>query len=198
MLSFNPASSDQALNYNLLYGGIAPRPIALVSTLSKGGGLNLAPFSSVQALSSAPPFISLSFAKKPSGEEKDTLTNILDTKEFVANSVHPSILDRVVESAADYPSNVSEFSLGFTPVESAVVKPPRVAESKFQLECILHSTTILGNATLVIAEVKMIHIDEAAFEGGRVNSEALNLVGRLGGPKFSSVGEVWLKKVPIL
>lgn len=197
MLSFLVSDISQATCYNLLFGGIAPRPIGLISTLNSAGARNLAPFSSVQALSSAPPYVCASFVRRADGNIKDTLKNIRETREFVINSVHESMLDNLVKAASEHPSSIDEFSFGFMPVASDVIKPPRVKESNFQLECRLHQEIQLGtDTTLVIGEVLKIHIDEAAYDSGRVQSEKLKLIGRLGGPKFCSVGDVWIKKVP--
>lgn len=197
MRSFLTSSIDQATCYNLLFGGIAPRPVGLISTCSAEGAANLAPFSSVQALSSAPPYVCVSFVKKSNGDFKDTLLNIRETKEFVVNSVQESMLDRVANAATEHPRGVNEFSFGFTPVPSELVKPPRVAESKFQIECRFHSETKLGDsAVLVIGEVVKFYIDDAALDGGRVLSEKLGLIGRLGGPKFCTLGDIIIKKVP--
>jgi flavin reductase (DIM6/NTAB) family NADH-FMN oxidoreductase RutF len=197
MKSFLVSEITQGACYNLLFGGIAPRPVGFISTVNLEGQPNLAPFSSVQALSSAPPFVCVSFVRKSNGEFKDTLRNIRATKEFVVNSIHEEMLSGIVKAAAEHPSSVNEFSFGFTQVKSDLVKPPRVGESKFQLECRFHQEVALGTeADLVIGEVLKIHIDESAYDAGRVNSEKLELIGRLGGPKFCKVGEVVTMKVP--
>ena len=57
MLSFNPAECQQRQIYKLMTGIIVPRPIALVSTMSREGVANLAPFSFFCGVGSVPPTV---------------------------------------------------------------------------------------------------------------------------------------------
>jgi flavin reductase (DIM6/NTAB) family NADH-FMN oxidoreductase RutF len=64
LLSIDPASLSERENYKFLIGSIIPRPIAFVTTLSKDGILNGAPFSYFNIVSSNPPMISLSIQRR--------------------------------------------------------------------------------------------------------------------------------------
>ena len=65
---------------------IFPRPIGWISSIDKKGIVNLAPYSYFNAIADDPPQIMfvVGASDKPS-QKKDTLTNIIETKEFVVN-----------------------------------------------------------------------------------------------------------------
>jgi flavin reductase (DIM6/NTAB) family NADH-FMN oxidoreductase RutF len=152
MLSFNPAECQQRQIYKLMTGMIVPRPIALVSTMSRDGAANLAPFSFFCGVGSAPPTVLFCPALRPAdstraGERKDTLRNVEETGEFVISVVSEAIAAAANAASADAPPEVDEFTLsGLTPVVSEVVRPPRVAESPAQMECKLLQVIYAGKA----------------------------------------------------
>ncbi|KAL4807544.1 hypothetical protein BDV18DRAFT_158761 [Aspergillus unguis] len=135
----------QVSNYRLLISGIAPRPIALVSTVSslpsqppRGDETpvteNLAPFSYFQLIEHDPPTFVLGFFSRP-GREEDTFRNLKATGECVINTVSEGMLEAVNATALDAPVGVSEWDVsGLTKVESTTVAPARVAESVFCVE----------------------------------------------------------------
>ena len=68
--------------YRLMTGIVVPRPIAWVTSLSRSGVLNLAPFSAFTFVSQKPPMLAISVGRK-GADYKDTAHNILDTEEYV-------------------------------------------------------------------------------------------------------------------
>ena len=63
LLSIDPAEMTERENYKFLIGSVIPRPIAFVTTISKDGILNGAPFSYFNIVSSNPPMISLAIQR---------------------------------------------------------------------------------------------------------------------------------------
>jgi flavin reductase (DIM6/NTAB) family NADH-FMN oxidoreductase RutF len=192
----DPATQSFRENYKLLIGSIVPRPIAFVSTLAPDGTANLAPFSFFTAISSDPPSICFSPGHRFSDNaRKDTFTNIEATGEFVVNVVTERILEQVNATSIEAPPEVDEFrESGLTPAPSLVVKPPRVLESPIGFECRLHQIISVGpdragGAYLVIGIVVMFHVDEAVYDGGRIDVEKLRPVGRLAGIEFTTLGK---------
>ena len=188
----DPAELAPADVYALLVGCVVPRPIAFVSSLSAGGIANLAPFSFFNAGGANPP--SLVFAPVTSGanRDKDTLNNVRATREYVVHISPWPLRERMNQASADYPPEVDEFeAAGFTKVKSARVKPWRVAECPIAMECRLHQIVEHGSGPLhanyVIGEVVYFHIDEALMNGLRVDSGAIDAIGRLGGPNYTRV-----------
>ncbi|MFL6556727.1 MAG: flavin reductase family protein, partial [Bacillus sp. (in: firmicutes)] len=110
MLSIDPALMSERENYKFLIGSIIPRPIAFVTTISKDGVLNGAPFSYFNIVSSNPPMISLSIHRS-AGSQTDTARNILDSKQFVVHIVDEHNVEKINKTAASLPSDQSEVKL---------------------------------------------------------------------------------------
>jgi len=75
---------------------------------------------------------------------------------------------------------------------SQLVKPPRVAEAPVQLECIVTEVISLGEkpgaGNLVLAEIKLIHIQEEILDAdGKIDQAKIDLVARLGGDWYCRV-----------
>ena len=191
MLSFNPAECRQRQIYKLMTGIIVPRPVALVSTVSRKGVANLAPFSFFCGVGSAPPTVLFCPALRPAdtpeaGQRKDTLRNVEETGEFVINVVSEEIAAAANASSAEVPFEVDEFMLsGLTPIMSEAVRPPRVAQSPAQMECKLLQVIYTGHApasgVIVLGEVVRFHLREDLIEDFRVDPGALDAVGRMAG-----------------
>ncbi len=183
--------------YPWLVAAIVPRPIAFVSTVDENGVTNLAPFSFFNGVSSNPPCLVFSVARKPDGKKKDTLLNIEKTGEFVVNSSQESIADQVNDASENYPYGVSEFEkIGLTPRVSEWVRPPGVLESSIRMECRLEKWVEIGDgsagsSTLVIGRVLGIHVADNILLNGEIDYSLLKPVARLGGKKWLRGGEVF-------
>ena len=176
--------------YRLMISIIVPRPIAFVSTVDPAGRVNLAPFSYFNAIASDPPLVGISITDRPD-DPKDTLRNIRATGEFVANVVTEPLLEAMVKTAGEWPASVSEFEMaGLEPAPSVRVKPPSVAASPVQLECVLHREIPLGNSFFVVGEIVLARVSDDVLTEGRVDALKLRPVGRLGGEFYSLTREV--------
>ena len=187
----------------ILTGVVVPRPIAFVSTISTDGVVNLAPYSFFNAVAYNPPTVVFSSSRKAAGwqdKRKDTLTNIEETGEFVVNVVVDDIAAAMNATAAEYPSDVSEFVIaGLTEAPSEVVKAPRVLESPVNMECRLSQIVNIGEQPhqhgLVIGEIVRMHLrEDVLYEGPngyRVNHQALQPTGRLSGNAYCRTDDVY-------
>jgi hypothetical protein len=103
------------------------------------------------------------------------------------------MVQQVSLSSVEYPLGVNEFiKSGLTELPSHIVKPPRVAESPVQFECVVNDIISLGNTpgagNLIIAEIKLIHIKEDILNAaGLIDQEKIDLVARLGGDWYCRV-----------
>lgn len=171
----------------LMLGGIGPRPIALVSTVSPEGIRNLSPFSFFNAFGANPPAVAFSPARRMrDASTKDTYHNLTATGECVIQSVTHAMVQQVSLASSEYASDVDEFlKTGLTPVPSDIVRPPRVAESPFQMECRLTQIIPLGESrgsgNLAICEVLKFHVAEDLFVDGIIQPDRIDLVARMGG-----------------
>jgi flavin reductase (DIM6/NTAB) family NADH-FMN oxidoreductase RutF len=180
--------------HNYLQHAIAPRPIALVSTIDKGGRVNLSPFSFFNMFSTNPPVCIFSPSRRVrDNTTKHTLENVQEVPECVINIVDHSMVYKVNQASAEYAKGVNEFTeAGLTEIPSLHIKPPRVAESPVQLECVVKQVIALGDGpgagNLVLAEIKTIHYkDNLLDETGKPIQENFDLVARLGGDWYCRV-----------
>lgn len=190
----DPAEQSFADNHKLMIGSIVPRPIAFVSSLSKDGIPNLAPFSYFNGVCSNPPTIMFAPGRRGyDGKTKDTLNNILITEEFVVNIVSLEFVDRMVACATDFEPEVNEFEeSGLTQAPAEKVGPPLVKESKVSFECELNQIVEVGDGKagsgfVVIGTIILFHIDSDVYKDGRIDLEALNPIGRLAGNSYTRV-----------
>ena len=187
MAIINPGEIPTKDLHQFLLAIVSPRPIAFVSTISKDGLNNLAPFSFFNCFSSNPPILVFSANRRVSdGSTKDTLANIMETHECVINAVSHDIVRQVAVCSCDFESGVSEFTQsGLTPIGSDLVSPPRVAESPASMECKVTEVIPLGDqggaGNLIICNVLRIHVkDEIINERQRIEPDAIDLMGRMG------------------
>jgi flavin reductase (DIM6/NTAB) family NADH-FMN oxidoreductase RutF len=187
---------------NYLQYAIAPRPICLASTIDKEGNVNLSPFSFFNMFSTNPPVCVFSPARRVrDNTTKHTLENLHEVPECVINIVNYNIVQQVSLSSVEYDKGVDEFiKTGLTALPSQIVKPPRVAEAPVQFECVINDIIALGNnagaGNLIIAEIKLMHINEAVLdEDGRIDQAKIDLVARLGGDWYCRVTPENLFKV---
>lgn len=94
----------------LLQTAVAPRPIALASTVDKDGNINLSPFSFFNIFSSNPPVLIFSPARRVrDNTTKHTLENILQVPEVVIGNVNFDMVQQVSLSSTEYGEGVNEF-----------------------------------------------------------------------------------------
>jgi len=190
-MTIDPGTTPPADIYRLMIGAIVPRPIAFVSTLSRDGIRNLAPFSFFTAVSANPPVICFSpMVRSGASPRKDTLVNIEATGEFVVNVVSEEIIRQVNISSAEYPPELDEFmESGLTPIASDLVTPPRVKESRVNMECklvqVVHVSAKPLGGSLVLGEVLRFHVDEDLFDNNLIDPDKLHPIGRMGGPTYT-------------
>jgi flavin reductase (DIM6/NTAB) family NADH-FMN oxidoreductase RutF len=188
---FDPADHAPAEIYKLMIGMIVPRPIAFVSSIDAQGVRNLAPFSYFTACSSNPPVVCfVTTIRSGPRPRKDTLSNILATKEFVINIVSEEFADKMSLTSAEVAPEVDEFEIsGLTPLASELVAPPRVAESHVHMECRLRQVVEISNevngGNLILGDVLRFHVDEAVLNGDKVDPDKLRAIGRMGGPAYT-------------
>lgn len=202
-MQFDPQQIDQRAIYKLLTGSVIPRPIGWISSLSPDGIHNLAPFSYFNAVGEDPPHVMFSTVRS-NNSNKDTLNNVLATKEFVVNMVTEETVEKMNRTSEIVAPEINEFELaGLTPIASIKVKPARVAESPITMECqLVHHYTLEGHqhggATILIGKIVMFHIDESVLlDDYKINMLTYKPVARLAGANYSKLGEIFSIKRPI-
>ena len=189
---YDPTEHPLLETHKLMIGSIVPRPIAFVSTLSKDGLENLAPFSYFNGICSNPPSIMFCPARRGyDGKTKDTLNNIRDTEEFAVNIVSEDFAEQMVSTSTDFEPEVNEFEVsGLTPEPCQKIAPPKVAEAKISFECKLNKIIPVGNegpggGFVIIGTIVLFHIDDDVYEDGYINLRKLRPIGRLAGNMYT-------------
>ncbi len=196
-MQFDPSKISGSDTYKLLTGVIIPRPIGWISSVSPDGEYNLAPFSFFNAVGEDPPHVMFSTVRT-GDKNKDTLNNVLATKQFVVNMVTEDLVEKMNTTAQAIPSDESEFDLaGLTPIDSVKIKVPRVKECLVTLECEMVHHYFLedhknGGACIIVGKVLLFHVDEKVLlEGTKINMDIYKPVARLAGSNYSKLGEIF-------
>lgn len=172
--------------YKLLVGLVAPRPIALITSMDESGHLNAAPFSAYNYLCTDPPIIGVGVTNRPDQPlvPKDTARNIRRTGEFVVNVVTEDIAEKMNLCATDFPPELSEVELaGFTTTPSQIVNPPRLAEAHAALECREFTSMEIGRSRIILGRVVAIYVEDRFVDpdGPYIKAEDLHAIGRMNG-----------------
>lgn len=194
MLTLKTSDLSPVEIQSVLNCAIAPRPICFASTVDRDGNVNLSPFSYFNLFSVNPPTCVFSPSRRVrDNTTKHTLENIKEVPECVINIVNYDMVQQASLASVEYAKGVNEFiKAGFTMLASEMVKPPRVAESPVQLECVINDIVHLGHGAgagnLVVAEVKLIHINESVLgDTGKIDQRKMDHVARLGGDWYCRV-----------
>jgi flavin reductase (DIM6/NTAB) family NADH-FMN oxidoreductase RutF len=179
--------------YKFLMGTVIPRPIALVTSLNDDGVLNAAPFSQFVVVSVEPPLLAFVAHESPTGH-KDTVANVLKSKEYVINTVNETMASQVQQCSVSYPSSVSEVAeVGFHVLPSLNVRPQRIAESHVHFECRLHRAVNFGSGNegtiMIVGEVLVAHTAQGILSGHRVDHQVMNALGRIAGRSYCRTHE---------
>jgi flavin reductase (DIM6/NTAB) family NADH-FMN oxidoreductase RutF len=175
--------------YQMLVGGVVPRPIAWVSTKNSEGVLNLAPYSFFTVASCNPPVLSVTQVMPRTMQHKDTLVNLQQTGECVVNIVTLNAIDEMNDSCAAYPNDVDEFAqLSIEKVDSQWVGVAGVASSPVRYECKLREVITISDqamgGSMMLLDVVGICVDDKYVVDGKISSTLLNVVGKMGGDDY--------------
>jgi flavin reductase (DIM6/NTAB) family NADH-FMN oxidoreductase RutF len=200
---YRPDQPD-APRTGLLNALVLPRPIGWISTVDADGRPNLAPYSFFNAVAYRPPQVMFA-ATGPHehGGLKDSLANIQATGEFVVNLATWALREAVNASSIGAPPGFDEFAhAGLDKAPAVTVRPPRVAQSPVQLECVLSQLVELESPSpeqpnrMVIGRVTGVHIADSVMVGGRVEPLLLDAIARLGYDQYARVTEVFAMTRP--
>lgn len=189
-MNFDAKTLNKRDSYRLLTGGITPRPIAWISTQSKQGVDNLAPYSFFTVASCNPPVLLYTQVTQSNLLEKDTLQNLKDTKECVVHIVNESLMEVMNQTSESLASEECEFeSAGIKKVASHRVTPFSVAQSLIRYECTLRELILVSElpsgGTIALLDVCSIYVKDDLLTESGVNDRLLDTVGKMGGNGYS-------------
>jgi flavin reductase (DIM6/NTAB) family NADH-FMN oxidoreductase RutF len=195
---YDPLKKDHGLPHTPLNALVAPRPIGWITTLSRDGVVNLAPFSYFNLVSGDPPVVMFACSPRPDNRRKDSQVNAEQTGEFVFNLATWDLREQMNLTASIEEPDFDELqAAGLTPARSELVRPPRVAESPVHFECRYLQTVDMppsaaGHyASVVIGQVIGIHIDDSVIVDGIVDVAKMRPIARLGYNDYVVVTELF-------
>jgi flavin reductase (DIM6/NTAB) family NADH-FMN oxidoreductase RutF len=191
-MRIDPAYLDPETAYRLITGVVVPRPIAWVTSLSATGVLNLAPFSAFMFVSPKPQMLAISVGRK-GNIYKDTAQNILNNEEYVVHIADSSLMNAVHESSTEHPPEVSEVEeLRLSTLPGDRTKVPRLAATPIAMECRFRQCLEFGDtrSRLIVGEVLVFHIRDGLLQNGKIETEALDPIARIAGPRYAKLGEI--------
>lgn len=194
-----PGYRDIGLAHNPFSALVVPRPIGWISSVSAAGIANLAPYSFFNAVSSRPAMVMFTTSEAPvQGGEKDSLSNIRETGQFVVNLATAAQQAEMNSSSAPAPSEVDEFdAVGLGKLPGTAVAVPRVRGAPVHLECVLDRIIDLREpgsgvgSVMTIGRVVGVHIAEALIADGKVDISRAKPIARLGYFEYCRVDETF-------
>ena len=207
-ITFDPAENQPMDRQFMLSQLVVPRPIAMVSTRSPEGVLNIAPMSYYLPITGDPMLLGITMGLREDGHLKHTYLNAVASGDFVVNVTSDVFRDDIETVAMESPSEIDEFDLaGWTPVPATKVTSPAIAEAVARLECRVHKVVdlgtpgrIFGEVHLVVGEVVWVAYDSVICnEKGRIDPVRLGAVSRLGLRTFlrtTDEGAYFLPRIP--
>lgn len=193
MVQIDASSLSKREHYHLLTRAVAPRPIAFVTSQSKEGVLNGAPFSYFTIVSAEPPLLMISVQRKDK-EQKDTARHIIASGECVVHITDETNVEEINKTASALPTAESEVdTFDFTRVKSQRVKVDGVKEAQIRMECVLDTHIVVdeGSADVFIVRVVNYHVADTVYNGNVIDDVTLKPVGRLGGQSYSKLGDLF-------
>jgi flavin reductase (DIM6/NTAB) family NADH-FMN oxidoreductase RutF len=196
---YDPRRNDHGLSHNPWTALVVPRPIGWISTVSRSGVVNLAPYSFFNTVSANPPYVLFS-----SHPRKHSQINAEETGEFVVNMATWDLREVMNASSADFAAEISEPErVGIDMAACVQVKPPRVARSPVVLECKYNTTVRLTGSdgrvnpsSIVFGEVVGVHIDDSVIVDGRVDVVKMRPIARLGYMDYTLVDALFTMERP--
>jgi flavin reductase (DIM6/NTAB) family NADH-FMN oxidoreductase RutF len=192
-MRIDPAYLDAETAYRLITGVVVPRPIAWVTSLSATGVLNLAPFSAFTFVSPKPPMLAISVGRK-GGIYKDTAQNILNNEEYVVHIADSSLMTAVHESSTEHPPDVSEVEeLRLSTLPGERIKVPRLAAAPIAMECRFRRVPRIRRDPQPAhrrPRCTVFHIRDGLLNNGKIETEALDPIARIAGPRYATLGEI--------
>ena len=190
VVTYDFAALTPRERYKLLIGAVVPRPIALVTSISRDGVINAAPYSFFNCLSADPAILALGVEYRPSGAQKDTGRNVRDMLCFTVNIVSDAIVEAMNVCATPFAPDVNELAeAGLTAMPGTMVASPWIAQAPVAFECRHHTTLGIGNSReIILGEVVFAHVHASVIDQANlyVDAQALDAVGRMGGNAYAS------------
>jgi len=186
---FDFAKLSERQRYKLLIGTVIPRPIALVTTMSRAGQANAGPFSFFNVLTHDPAIVAIGVENHADMSFKDTARNIRETGEFTVHIADNALVEHMEICAIKFGPEVDELAeAGLATTPGRMVRSPRILAAPAALECRRHTTLQVGPAReIILGEVLGVFIRSDAVDPSNfhVDQNMMDAIGRMGGYSYA-------------
>jgi len=160
--------------------GFMPLPVTFISTISRNGVRNIAPWSCIM-----PVLRPLDLVLAASAKKRDTLQNIRETGEFVLNSAGADMADKVIPTARHSPPDEDEFDTAELEVRpSRKINAPGIAGCYSWMECELVKEYEEEKFVLLLGRVLLLEVlDDVLDEEGALDVAKAKPLLMTGGKK---------------
>ena len=168
---FDFAKLTERERYKILIGTVIPRPIALVTTVSKDGQPNAGPFSFFNVLTHDPAIVAVGVENYSDMRFKDTARNIRETGEFTVHICDNALVEQMEICAIKFGPEVDEMKeAGLATVPGQMVRSPRIIAAPAALECRRHTTLQVGPAReIILGEVVGVFVRSDAINSSNLH-----------------------------
>ncbi|KAF2127110.1 hypothetical protein P153DRAFT_398480 [Dothidotthia symphoricarpi CBS 119687] len=200
---YRPGIDDHGLPHDPFKACVVPRPIGWISTISKNGKANLAPYSQFTNLTFDPPYVLFSSNQTADNTRKDTVVNAEEHGHFVWNLATWDLREQMNITAEQVPYGVDEFErAGLEKEKASLSDIPMVKRSPVKFECSYHSTLRLpgnppmGSVDVVIGKVEAVHIADEVLTDGMLDVRKTKPIARCGYYQYAVVTETFEMVIP--
>lgn len=183
---------DHPVRAGWLSGLLSPRPLIVASTQDSEGNLNLAPYTSVMAVSTGPPLLIASFSCNRKGVYRDTLHNLRSTKRAILHLMPANLamVKAVDETAAPLPASESEWNMaGFTHHDA---DPLLINEAVAAIEVEYLEDRALPDA---VARLAVLRVKALWTTTDKLPAEGLDVLCQHGHDRLTPAPAQWGEKV---
>lgn len=184
---------------------VVPRAIGWISTVSRAGEPNLAPYSQFTNVSFDPPMVMFSSNQTTENCRKDTVNNVESTGVFCWQLATYDLREAVNITAESIPPSEDEFKRAGLEVSwsKALNTPvPMVRDSPVRFECEYIQTVRLpgnlpmGTVDVVFGKVVAVHIADHVLTNGKIDVTKTRPIARLGYFEYGVVNDSFEMIIP--
>lgn len=153
------------LSSDKMYHLIAPRPVAVITSLNSTDTPNAMVVSFISPVSFNPPILMISLAPV-----RHTYQNILKSGEFVVNILSKRYSRQILRCAAKYQEGADKVAqAGLRTITSKIVSAPRIKEAKIWIECKIRDSKLVGDHFAIFGEAVAIEVKDDVLKDGKVD-----------------------------
>jgi flavin reductase (DIM6/NTAB) family NADH-FMN oxidoreductase RutF len=165
------STSSRRQEISMVHSDYSQLNLFRFAELVREGALNAALFSEFVVISVTPSLLGFVPHESRNGL-KDTVCDVLESEDYVINTVSERMAAQVQVYSETFPRSVSEVAeVGFYTLSSTLVRRSRITEAPVHFQCRLYRTAKFGRegsrTHLIVGEILAVHCSEGVRIAGR-------------------------------